>query len=116
MIYVNAFLFAGIVCLIGQLILDNSSLTPGHVNTLLVICAIVLEMFGIYSYFLENFEAGASVLITNFGYLLYNAAYEGFIKDGFLGLFTNVLSSSSAGISFTIFIAFVIAIIFKPRH
>ena len=116
MIYLNAFLFCGLVSLIGQIVLDNTKLTPGHVNTLLVITTIILEMFGIYSYFLDKFEAGASVVITNFGYLLFNGAYKGFCESGVLGLFNGVLKTASAGISYTIFIAFLVALLFKPKH
>ena len=116
MIYLYAFLFTGIVCLIGQVILDNTNLTPGHVNTMLVIIAVILEMLGVYSWCIKTFQAGASVLITNFGYLLYNSAYEGFVSEGIIGLFTGVLKTSSAGISYTIFIAFIISLIFKPKH
>ena len=114
--YLYAFLFTGIVCLLGEIVLDNTNLTPGHVNTLLVIIAVILEMFGVYSFFLKYFQAGASVLITNFGYLLYNGAYLGFVDGGIIGLFLGVLKNASAGISYTIFIAFIISLIFKPKH
>lgn len=116
MIYLYAFLFCGIICLIGQIILDNTKLTPGHLNALLVVVAAFLEMFGIYSIFIDNFEAGASVPITNFGYLLFNGAYNGYLTSGLVGLFTGILIPASAGLAYTIFIAFVIGIFFKPKH
>lgn len=114
--YLYAFLFAGVVCLIGQVILDNSNLTPGHVNTLFVIIGVIAEMFGLYTLAVNNFGAGASVLITNFGYMLYDGAYQGFLDNGLLGLFTGVLIKSSLGLAFTIFIAFIIGLLFKPRN
>lgn len=114
--YLLAFLFCGVVCLLSQIVLDNTKLTPGHVNVSLVVIAVILEMFGVYTYFLNTFSAGASVPITNFGYLLFNGAYLGYITKGIVGLFTGVLTLSSAGLSFTIFISFVIGMIFKPRH
>lgn len=114
--YINAFMFCGFVCLISQIIIDNTTLTSGHVNTLLVIVASFLEMFGLYSYFLETFHAGASVPITNFGYLLFNGALEGFKESGIIGLFTGILVPASAGIAFTIFIAFLVSLVSKPRH
>lgn len=73
-------------------------------------------MFGIYSVFIKYFKAGASVLITNFGYLLFNGAYEGYLVDGVIGLFTGILVPASAGITYTIFIAFIVGVIFKPKH
>ena len=114
--YIYAFLFTGFICLLGQIILDNTNLTPGHVNTLFVIIAVIVEMFGLYTLCIKYFQAGASVLITNFGYLLYNSAYEGFLSGGVIGLFTGVLKSASAGISYTIFIAFIVSLLFKPKH
>lgn len=114
--YLLSFLFAGFVCLISQIILDNTKLTPGHLNTLLVVIASFLEMFGIYSFFIDKFGSGAKNLIMNFGYLLYNGAYNGYLKDGILGLFTGVLTEASLGIAYTIFISFIIGLIFKPRH
>ena len=116
MIYVNAFLFCGFVCLIGQIILDNTKFTPGHVNALFVVIAAFLEMFGLYSIFIEKFSAGATVPITNFGYLLFNGAYNGFMTSGFIGLFTGVLIPCSLGIAYTIFIGFLVGILFKPKH
>ena len=114
--YLNAFLFCGLICLIGQIILDNTSLTPGHVNTLLVIIASFLEIFGIYTYFIKVFGTGATVPITNFGYLLFNGAFEGFKNDGIFGLFKGILIKGSVGISYTIFIAFMVSLFTKPKH
>lgn len=114
--YLNAFLFCGFVCLIGQIILDNTNLTPGHVNTILVVSGAFLEMFGLYTMFIEKFGVGASAPITNFGYLLFNGALLGFKTSGVLGLFTGVLTLASAGIAYTIFIAFVVGLMFKPKH
>jgi stage V sporulation protein AE len=116
MIYINAFIFCGIVCLIAQFILENTKLTPGHVNTLLVVIGSILAGFGLYEIFVEWAGAGASVPIMNFGYLLVEAAYNGYMDEGFTGLIQNILAGVSGGISITIIISFLVAILFKPKN
>ena len=116
MIYLNAFILCGLICAVGQLIIEFTSFTPGHVNAFLVILGAVLSFLGIYELLLSWAGAGASVPITNFGHLLFKGAYEGFLNDGITGLLSGILSTSSGGLSVTIILAFVIAIIFKPKH
>ena len=116
MIYLNAFVFCGLVCLIGELILENSKLTPGHLNTILVIIGCVLTGLGFYDKFILWAGAGATVPITNFGQLLVNGALNGYTTDGFMGLLKGLLVNASAGLSVTIIMAFLITIIFKPRN
>ncbi len=116
MIYLNAFIFCGIVCLIGQIILDNTSLTPGHLNTILVISGCILAGLGIYDKFIAFAGAGATVPITNFGSLLVNPAIEGFKETGFTGLIKNLLTGASAGLSVTIIISFLVAFFFKAKN
>lgn len=115
MIYLKSFLFCGIVCAISQYVLEKTKFTPGHINTLLVIIGCILSGFGIYDKLLVRFNSGASIPIMNFGHLLVSGASEGFIKDGFVGLFKGVLVNASAGISIAIFCAFVISLLFKVR-
>ena len=76
MIYLNAFLFAGTVCLIGQIILDNTKLTPGHVTTMFVVFGAFLDIFSIYDKFVLWAGGGALVPITSFGHLLIHGALE----------------------------------------
>lgn len=116
MIYFNAFIFCGFTCLIAQLILENTKLTPGHLNTILVVVGSLLGGIGLYEKFLEWAGAGASVPIMNFGYLLVEAAYEGFKENGFTGLIQNILAGASGGLSVTIIISFLVAFLFKPRN
>lgn len=116
MIYINAFILCGFICGIGQIIIDNTNLTPGHLNTLLVVIGAVLSFFGIYEFLIFWGGAGATVPITNFGHLLFKGAYEGFMKDGITGLFTNFLSNSSGVLTITIIMAFLVSIFSKPQH
>ncbi len=116
MIYLKAFIFCGIVCFIGELILDRSKLTPGHLNTILVIIGCVLAGFGLYDKFILWAGAGATVPITNFGNLLVNGCLEGYATDGFVGLLKGLLVIASAGLSATIIISFLTALFFKPKN
>ncbi len=116
MIYVNAFIVCGLICALGQVILDNTNFTPGHLNAILVIIGALLSFLGIYEVMLDFGGAGASVPITNFGHLLFKGAYEGFQSDGMTGLLNGILSTSSGGLSVTIVMAFLVAIFSKPKH
>ena len=116
MIYVNAFILCGLICALGQLLLDNTNLTPGHLNAILVVIGAFLSFLGLYQVMLDWAGAGASVPITNFGHLLFKGAYEGFLSDGFTGLLKGILSTSSGGLSVAIIMAFLVAIFSKPKH
>ena len=110
-----SFLFCGFVCLIGQLILDNSKLTAGHVTSILVVVGAFLSMFGIYDKFIEIVGAGASIPITSFGNTLFNSAYLGFKSGGFLGIFNTILRDVSLGISAAIIFSFLFTIPTKAK-
>ena len=116
MIYIYSFLFAGFVCLIGQLILDNTKLTPGHITSLFVIIGAALDIFNIYDLIVAHVGAGALVPITSFGHLLIHGAMDTATTLGPLGLAFGIFDLTSAGISVALFLSFVLALIFKPRH
>jgi stage V sporulation protein AE len=116
MIFLAAFLFCGLISLIGQLILENTKLTPGHVNTILAVIGSILTGFGLYQEFLNWAGAGAVVPITNFGYLLVDAAYEGYLNGGFTELIKSLLGGVSGGLTITILIAFLVSITYKPKN
>ena len=115
MIYLYAFLFAGIVCLIGQIILDNTKLKPGHITSLFVVIGAMLDTFSIYDFFVEKFSAGAMVCITSFGHLLIHGALSKAKIDGILGLFTGMFTLTAAGITATIIFSFLFTIIFRAK-
>ena len=74
MIYIYSFLFSGIICVIGQIILDNTKLTPGHVTALFVVIGAFLDIFGIYDCFIDIFGGGALVPIASFSHSLIHGA------------------------------------------
>ena len=86
MIYINAFIFAGFICLLGQIILDNTKLTPGHVTTIFVVLGAFLDVFSIYDKFVLFAGGGALVPITSFGHLLIHGALEKAQDFGLMGL------------------------------
>ena len=116
MIYINAFLFCGIVCMISQLILDNTKLTPGHVTSLFVVIGAFLDIFGIYDKIVLNCGAGALIPITSFGHLLIHGAMDIAGELGPLGLAFGIFNLTSAGISLALVLAFILCLIFKPEH
>ncbi len=116
MTYVYAFLFCGTVCLIAQVILDNTKLTPGHVTSLFVVIGAALDIAGIYDKIVLCAGAGALIPITSFGHLLIHGAMDMAETLGPLGLAFGIFDLTSAGISVALFISFVLALIFKPRH
>lgn len=113
--YLRAFLFVGLICAIGQVILDNTNFTPGHVTSIFVVIGSFLGFLGIYDKFKSFAGVGASIPISSFGNLLYTAAYEGYLKTGLLGIFSNLLVSTSAGITAAIVFSFFFSLIFKPK-
>lgn len=114
--YIYSFIFCGFVCLVGQLILDNTKLTPGHVTTSFVVLGAALDIFGIYDNIVEIFGSGALVPITSFGHSLIHGAINGYKNSGFIGIFTDMFSLTSAGIISAIVIAFFCSLIFKPKN
>ena len=116
MVFVNAFLFCGFVCLLSQLILDNTKLTPGHVTSLFVVIGAFLDIFGIYDKFVLYCGAGAIIPITSFGHLLIHGAMDIASEMGPLGLSFGIFNLTSAGISIAIVASFILCLIFKPKH
>ena len=113
--FLLAFLFAGSLCAIAQVILDNTKLTPGHITSIYTVMGAFLSFLGVYDNLISKFGAGATSLISNFGHMLYSSALQGYQEEGLLGIFTNMLTKSSAAITGTIVFAFLIAIVFKPK-
>ena len=116
MIYLNSFLFCGFVCMVSQIILDNTKLTPAHVTSLFVVIGAFLDLFGIYDKIMLYCGAGAIVPITSFGHLLVHGAMDVALDLGPLGLGLGIFNLTSAGISIAIVMAFILALIFKPKH
>lgn len=115
MIYVNAFLFCGFVCVLGQLILDHTKLTPGHVTSLFVCVGAFLDIFGIYDKIILWAGGGAMVPITSFGHSLIHGALTKASDFGFMGLAMGMFDLTSTGIIAAIIFSFFLSLIFEPK-
>ncbi len=115
MTLIYSFLFCGLICLIAQIILDNTKLTPGHVTTIFVIVGALLDIFNIYDQIILRVGGGALVPITSFGHLLIHGALAGANTHGFMGMFFGMFDLTSAGIIAAIIFSFIFALIFNPK-
>ena len=115
MTYLYSFLFCGLICLIGQIILDNTKLTPGHITSLFVVIGSFLDIFNIYDKIVEFVGGGALVPITSFGHLLIHGAMAKASSVGFIGIAMGMFDFTASGITSAIFIAFMLSLFFKPR-
>ncbi len=102
--------------MISQIILDNTKLTPGHVTSIFVVIGAFLDIFGIYDKIVLYCGAGAIIPITSFGHLLIHGAMESAGQMGPLGLAFGIFNLTSAGISIALVSAFLLSLIFKPKH
>ncbi len=110
-----AFLIGGMICVIGQLLLDGLKLTPAHTTSTLVVTGAVLGGLGLYDPLVKFAGAGASVPISSFGNQLVKGALKEFDSSGLIGVLTGIFQITSAGISAAIIFAFLGALIFRSR-
>ena len=113
--FLFAFLFGGLVCAIGQLMMDGWKLTPGHMLSILVVSGAVIDGLGLYEPFIDLAGAGATIPITSFGNSLVHGALVEAEKHGWVGVITGMFEVTSSGISAAIIFGFIAALIFKPK-
>ena len=116
MTIVMAFLIGGGICALAELIKDLFKLTTGHLTMLLVSLGTVLEFGNFYDKLIDISGCGALLPITSFGHSLSEAAYTRMLEDGFMAIFIGMYDKTSGGISYTIFLAVILAILFNPRR
>ena len=115
MLLLNSFLFCGFICMLSQIILDHTKLTPGHITSLLVVLGSFLDAFSIYDRIIEMVGGGAQLPITSFGHSLTHAALARANTVGWVGIFTGMFDLTGAGISGAIIFSFLFTLIFKPK-
>lgn len=113
--YIKAFLIGGILCLIGQLLIDKTKLTPARILVCYVVVGVALSAVGLYEKLVDFAGAGATVPLTGFGHTIANGVKESVIKDGFLGIFIGGLKASAGGITAAILFGLLMSIIFKAK-
>lgn len=113
--YVKAFLVGGLLCLIGQLLIDRTKLTPARILVGYVVTGVILSGAGIYQKLVDFGGAGATVPLTGFGYTIAKGVKSAVSKDGFIGIFTGGLKASAGGIAAAIVFALIMSLIFKAK-
>lgn len=113
--YVRAFLIGGLICVIGQIIMDGTKLTPAHVLVLFVTSGVVLTAIGIYEPIVQFGGAGATVPLPGFGYALAKGAIKAVNEDGLLGAFTGGIKATAAGVAAATVFGYFIAVLFDPK-
>ena len=113
--YVKAFLCGGILCAIGQILIDKTKLTPARILVSYVVIGVFLGAVGVYEPLAEFAGAGATVPLTGFGYNLAKGVKEAIQEDGFLGIFTGGLKACAGGIAAAITAGLLVSLIFKPK-
>lgn len=110
-----SFLFCGFICLIGQIILDNTKLTPGHITSIFVVIGAFLDFFHMYDKIIKVVGGGAQLPITSFGHSLAHGAVSATVKHGIMGLFMGMFDLTATGIVAVVIISFIFTLICKPK-
>ena len=113
--YVKAFLAGGTLCMVGQILIDKTKLTPARILVSYVVIGVFLGAIGLYQPFAEFAGAGATVPLTGFGNTLAKGVKEAVQKDGFLGIFIGGLKACSGGITAAVFAGLLSGILFKAK-
>lgn len=111
----RCFVVGGLICVIGQILIDKTKLTPARILVLFVTTGTILGGLGIYKYLVDFAGAGATVPLTGFGYNLAKGAIEGVKESGIVGAFTGGVKASAGGIAAAVFFGYLASLISKPK-
>ena len=113
--YIKAFAVGGLLCLIGQILIDKTKLTPARILVSYVVIGVVLGAIGVYKPIAEFAQAGATVPLTGFGYNLAKGVKQAIDESGFLGIFTGGLKAAAGGITAAILSGLIVSLLFKAK-
>lgn len=113
--YVNAFLVGGLICAVGQVLIDKTKMSAARILVLFVTLGVLLTSLGLYQKLVDFGGAGATVPLTGFGYSLAKGAFNEVERFGLLGAFTGGIRATAAGIAAAIFFGYLVSITFKPK-
>lgn len=113
--YLKAFIVGGLLCLVGQVLMDKTKLTPARILVFYVVAGVFLGAVGLYKPLAEFAGAGATVPLTGFGYTLSKGVKDAVDQQGFLGIFTGGLKATAGGITTAIFAGLLVSLIFKAK-
>ena len=112
--YLKAFIVGGILCLLGQILIDKTKLTPARILVSYVVAGVILQAVGVYQYLVDWGGAGATVPLTGFGYTLAKGVAKAVAEDGLLGALTGGLTATAGGITAAMLFSLIAALLFKP--
>lgn len=112
--YGKVFLTGGLICTIGQILIDKTKITPARILTLFVTLGVILGFLGIYEPIYNFGKCGATVPISGFGYSLYKGTIKAISERGFIGIFTGGISATAGGIAAAIVFGFLASLFAKP--
>lgn len=113
--YLRAFLCGGVLCVIGQLLIDKTKLTPARILVAYVTLGIILGGVGLYEPIADWGGAGATVPLTGFGYLLSKGVKQAVAEQGLLGVLTGGITAAAGGITAAVFFGFLVSLLFKSK-
>ncbi|NLO49136.1 MAG: stage V sporulation protein AE [Clostridiales bacterium] len=113
---IKAFLVGGLLCMIGQILIDKTNLKPAKILVIYVVSGVFFGAIGLYKPLVEWAGAGASIPLTGFGNVLAQGIKKAIAEDGTMGIMTGGLTAAAAGISAAIFFGYVFALIFKAKE
>lgn len=116
MLLLNSFLFCGFICLVAQIILDNTKLTPGHITSIFVVVGAFLDSFSFYDMIIKYVGGGALLPITSFGHSLIHGALAKANSYGLIGILMGMFDLTATGITAAIIFSFIFALFFKPKN
>jgi len=111
----KCFIVGGILCIIGQILIDKTKLTPARILVIYVTTGVLLGGLGIYKYLVDFAGSGATVPLTGFGYNLAKGTIEAVKENGLIGAFTGGLKASAGGIAAAVFFGYIASLISKPK-
>jgi stage V sporulation protein AE len=114
--YIKAFLVGGLLCMVGQILIDKTNLTPAKILVIYVVSGVFFGALGIYQPLVKWAGAGASVPLTGFGNVLAQGIKKAIAEKGALGIMTGGLTAAAAGISAAIFFGYIVALISKAKE
>lgn len=115
MMLLKCFITGGVICIIGQILIDKTKLTPAKILVIFVTTGAILGGLGIYQYLVDFAGAGATVPLTGFGYNLAKGAIEGVQQSGLVGSFTGGVKAAAGGIAAAVFFGYLASLISKPK-
>lgn len=115
MMLLKCFVTGGVICIIGQILIDKTKLTPAKILVIFVTVGAVLGGLGVYQYLVDFAGAGATVPLTGFGYNLAKGAIEAVHQNGLVGAFTGGVKAAAGGIAAAVFFGYLASLISKPK-